>query len=1260
MSVSSGGKVGSILYPEELPIVVHRNEILDALRSHQVLVVAGETGSGKSTQLPKMLLEVAEELGFSGWIGHTQPRRIAARSIAERVAEELGSDLGSTVGYAVRFDDRVGKQTRIKLMTDGILLAEVQRDPQLKRYSALIIDEAHERSLNIDFLLGYLRSLLPRRPELKVIITSATIDTERFAQHFANRRSTPAPIISVSGRTYPVEMRYRPIRESSDQVDGIVDAVNELARDGRGDILVFLPGERDIRDTADALGGLGLIDTEIVPLFARLSAAEQHRIFASHKGRRIVLATNIAETSLTVPGIRYVIDPGEVRISRYNQRTKVQRLPIEDVSQASANQRAGRCGRIGPGICIRLYSEDDFELRPEFTDPEITRTNLASVILQMASIGLAPDGPEDIIDFPFVESPDTRNISDGVRLLEELGAVDLHPDAAQWVTDLGRRLARLPVDPRIARMIVAADEWNCLDSVLVIAAALSIQDPREEPSDKRESARQSHARFRHPSSDLLSLLSLWDYANVQKRQRSSGSFRRMCRREFLNHNRLREWQDLYSQLKRVAAEMKLRRPVRRRVQDVDSDAVHRSVLTGLLSQIGMKDESEPAKTGRQSSSGRRPRSRSEYIGARNARFVIAPGSALTHEGPRWVMAGELVETNRLYARTVAPIDPRWIEHAAEHLATYTYTDPVWRADRGTATVVERATLYGLPIVPGRTINLHRVDPELARDVFIQGALVDRDWEVPEGSKLHAFLSHNRDVLAEAARWESKTRNRSLEVEAETVTAHYDRLIPAHVVSVRHFEKWWKGRIDNEPALLDLSLDDLLPAGTRSADFPDRWSNSGARLGYVFEPGDPADGMTVTLTAAELRAGTDPYSWLVPGHRLELVTELLRTLPKDTRTRLIPLPSTAARIVDALPDWPTDNTDIAEAVRPYLVLNGVAIEPGLLKPDDLPTHLRPIFRVVDATGTMIAAGRDPERLAERLDDTLRSRLEATSHPLERSGLTEWTEGDIPRTAHAGSLGAEIEVYPALVDQVDSVDLRVLATIDEQEHEHWLGVRRLIRFRLDRPVRQALKLLSTESNLALVGLANSPEVDISRAGVIDDLVNATIDIIMTAAGGAPWTATDMRALVRFARLRFESLVQEHVSSVSTLLTTANAIVVRLGELEAGPVDLSPALLDSRAVLRALVFPGSLTAQGLERTDHIVRYLEGLQYRLDQLPADRDRDLLKIGEIRQLETEAIQSPDLEIGWMIQELRVSLWAQHLGTDGPISAARIRRRIAR
>ncbi len=1254
----TGGEEG-IRYPEELPISSHRTEILDALRDHQVVVVAGETGSGKSTQLPKICLELQNETGATGWIGHTQPRRIAARSVAERVASELGSDVGNTVGYTVRFNDQVSRQTRIKLMTDGILLAEIQRDPELRRYGILIIDEAHERSLNIDFLLGYLRSLLPRRPELRLLITSATIDTERFARHFSDPSGEPAPVIEVSGRTYPVEMRYRPLEEGEDRIDGIEAAVTELVREAPGDILIFLPGERDIRDTADALGGMSLNNTEIVPLFARLSAAEQHRIFSSHSGRRIVLATNIAETSLTVPGIRYVIDPGEVRMSRYNQRTKVQRLPIEPVSQASANQRAGRCGRIGPGICIRLYDKSEFDERPEFTDPEITRTNLASVILQMASIGLAPNGLDDVVAFPFVESPDTRNISDGVNLLEELGAVDLGSEARAWVTPMGRRLARLPVDPRIARMVLAADDLNCLDSVLVIAAALSIQDPREEPSDKREVARQSHARFRDESSDMMSLLLLWDYINAQRRERSSGSFRRMCRKEFLNHNRLREWQDLYSQLKRVAKDIKLSKPIRRSAEDVDADAVHRALLTGLLSQIGLKEERDKPKGAKASRKSGRPPLAS-YVGARQSRFVIAPGSSLTRSGPRWVMAGELVETNQLYARMVAPLDPRWIEDAAEHLATYSYSEPTWRAERGTATVVERATLYGLPIVTGRTINLYRVDPELARTLFIQGALVDRDWEVPEGSKLHRFLDVNDRVLAEAARWEAKTRNRSLEVEAEVVFEHYDRVLPSEIVSVRHFEKWWKKQVDADPAALDIPLESLLPEGTSTEDFPDRWPGTDAVLGYTFEPGSAVDGVTVSLPAADLASGTEQYSWLVPGYRTELVTELLRTLPKDTRTRFIPLPDTAERIAEALDDWPQDpNEDIAEAIRSHLVINGVPIERGLLRSDELPSHLRPVFQAVDADGQMLAAGRDLTRLVERVEARVRSELQSSSHPLERRGLTEWPGGTIPRTATAGYQGATIEVFPSLVDRESSVDLIVLATAAEQSIAHWNGVRRLLRFTIARPVRIVAQALRGEASLALAGATNS-SLDISQAGVVDDLVNAVLDSVMLSAGGAAWTETDMRATIRFAQQRFEPLVLTAGPQLAELMIATNEALVRIAALTQGSVDLRASLSDARSMLGALVYDGFLSAQGVERLPDVTRYVQALVHRLEQLPGDLARETEKLAEVQVLQRAIDGADDAELSWMLHEYRVSLWAQQLGTNGPISSKRILNRLNR
>ncbi|MFW2380471.1 MAG: DUF3418 domain-containing protein, partial [Acidimicrobiales bacterium] len=738
------------------------------------------------------------------------------------------------------------------------------------------------------------------------------------------------------------------------------------------------------------------------------------------------------------------------------------------------------------------------------------------------------------------------------------------------------------------------------------------------------------------------------------------SFRRMCRREFLNHNRLREWQDLYSQLKRIASEMKLDSPVRRRAEDVDGDAVHRAILTGLLSQIGIREETEPRKDAGRGTRGKRPaRHRVEYIGARNSRFVLAPGSAIGRAQPRWVMAGELVETNRLYARSVAPVEPRWIEDAAEHLATYTYSEPAWNPRRGTATVVERATLYGLPVVTGRTINLHRVDPGLARELFIQGALVERDWETPAGSTLHAFLDHNATVLGAATRWEAKTRNRDLEIEAEAVRAHYDRLIPAGIVSVRHFEKWWKGRITDDPTYLDLSLDELLPAGTPSADFPDNWAGTGPPLSYIFEPGTPADGMTVTLSVAELRAGTKHFSRLVPGHRLELVTELLRTLPKDIRSQLVPLAESAAVIVGALPDYPADGSEIVDAIRHGALAQGVRIENGLLTPGELAPHLRPVFKIVDDEGNMLAAGRDPERLLQRLDNQLRAQLRTSPHPLRRTGLTEWPAGDLPRVSSVGNGSGALEVYPAVVDHVATVGVELFASSEEQEREHWQGVRRLVRFQLTRPVRQVMQSLPDDASLALTALANSPEVEISRAGVVEDIVNATIDSIMASAAGAPWSEADMRALVRFARQRFGPILTHITPGLTEILTTTNRIVIRIAELEISPVDLSVTLGDVRTVLQALVFDQSVTAQGTDRIDDVARYLKALLHRLERLPSDLDRDLVNTAEIHKLEIEASQVADPEIGWMLQELRVSMWAQHLGTDGPISAARIRRQIA-
>ena len=893
-----------IKYPPELPVSQRRDQIAEAIRDHQVVIIAGETGSGKTTQIPKICLELGR--GISGQIGHTQPRRLAARTVAERIAEELDSPLGETVGYQVRFTDVSADDTLIKLMTDGILLTELARDRQLNRYDTLIIDEAHERSLNIDFILGYLRQLLPNRPDLKVIITSATIDPERFAEAFGG-----APIIEVSGRTYPVEVRYRPVEggEDADQGQAILDAIDELSSEGPGDILVFLSGEREIRDTADLLAGRDRL--EVLPLYSRLSAAEQHRVFerrqASSYARRVVLATNVAETSLTVPGIHYVIDPGTARISRYSRGTKVQRLPIEPISQASANQRKGRSGRTADGICIRLYSEADFESRPEFTEPEILRTNLASVILQMAAIGLG-----DIPAFPFIDPPDARNIADGLTLLAELNAFK-----NGRITGLGRKLARLPVDPRIGRMILEADRNGCVREVLIIASALSIQDPRERPADAQQAADDKHRRFADPDSDFTAYLNLWEYLAERQRELSSSAFRRMCRAEFLNYLRVREWQDLQGQLQRLARDL----GVAVNSSSAERALVHQSLLAGLLSQIGMRTEparlTASAQAGRGPGTGRRPRA--EYLGARNARFAIFPGSGLARKTPDWIVAGELVETSRLWARTVASIEPEWVEPLARHLVKHSYSEPHWEKKRGSAVALEKVTLYGVPLVTDRPVGYDRIDPAAARELFIRHALVEGDWQTN-----HTFFAENRRLLAEAEEVEHRARRRGLVIGEDELFAFYDARIPADVTSAVHFDTWWKQARRSDPDLLTLKASDLLSdaaADVSAGAYPDVWTSESPAiralpLSYAFEPGTEADGVTVDIPLSRLNQ-VDPaeFSWQVPGLRAELVTEMIRSLPKALRRDLVPAPDVAREVVTRLGPQKPPSGDLRERGRP---------------------------------------------------------------------------------------------------------------------------------------------------------------------------------------------------------------------------------------------------------------------------------------------------------------------------------------------------------
>ena len=964
--------MSAITYPPELPVSQRKDDIARAIEENQVVIIAGETGSGKTTQIPKICLELGR--GIAGQIGHTQPRRLAARTVAERIAEELGSPLGETVGYQVRFTDVSADDTLIKLMTDGILLTELARDRTLSRYDTLIIDEAHERSLNIDFILGYLRQLLPERPDLKVIITSATIDPERFAAAFGG-----APVVEVSGRTYPVEVRYRPIEpgqggEDADQGQAISDAIDELAAEGPGDILVFLSGEREIRDTADLLTGRDRL--EVLPLYSRLSAAEQHRVFerrqASSFTRRVVLATNVAETSLTVPGIHYVIDPGTARISRYSRGTKVQRLPIEPISQASANQRKGRCGRTADGICIRLYSQADFESRPEFTEPEILRTNLASVILQMAAIGLG-----DVPKFPFIDPPDARNIADGLTLLAELNAF-----SDGRITGLGRKLARLPVDPRIGRMVLAADRNGCVREVLIIAAALSIQDPRERPAEAQQAADDKHRRFADPDSgsDFSTYLNLWDYLTERQRELSSSAFRRLCRADYLNYLRVREWQDLQGQLQRLAGDL----GVAVDSSSTERTVVHLSLLAGLLSQIGMK--AEPVRPAASVTSGRRPRA--EYLGARNARFAIFPGSSLARQTPDWIVAAELVETSRLWARTVASIEPEWIEPLAQHLVRRNYSEPHWERKRGSAVALEKVTLYGVPIVTDRKVGYGRIDPAAARELFIRHALVEGDWQTS-----HRFFAENRRLLAEAEELEHRVRRRGLVVGEDELFAFYDARIPADVVSAQHFDTWWKQARRADPGLLTHLAGDLLSddAAEVSADaYPDVWTSESAGtsgpmpLSYAFEPGSETDGVTVDIPLSRLnQVNAAEFSWQVPGLRAELVTEMIRSLPKALRRDLVPAPDVAREVVARLGE---PSGDLRDAVaRELRSLRGVTVPRDAWDLTKLPRHLQITVRVTEG-GRVLAEGKDVAELQRELRPRLRAVLSQAAAGISRTGLT----------------------------------------------------------------------------------------------------------------------------------------------------------------------------------------------------------------------------------------------------------------------------------
>jgi ATP-dependent helicase HrpA len=1224
-----------ITYPPELPVSQRRDEIARAIEGNQVVIIAGETGSGKTTQIPKICLELGR--GVSGQIGHTQPRRLAARTVAGRIAEELGSPLGETVGYQVRFTDVSTDDTLIKLMTDGILLTELARDRKLSRYDTLIIDEAHERSLNIDFILGYLRQLLPERPDLKVIITSATIDPERFAAAFGG-----APIIEVSGRTYPVEVRYRPIEggEEGDQGQAIGDAIDELSTEGPGDILVFLSGEREIRDTADLLAGRDRL--EVLPLYSRLSAAEQHRVFerrqASAYTRRVVLATNVAETSLTVPGIHYVIDPGTARISRYSRGTKVQRLPIEPISQASANQRKGRCGRTADGICIRLYSEADFESRPEFTDPEILRTNLASVILQMAAIGLG-----DIPGFPFIDPPDARNIADGLTLLAELNAFK-----NGRITGLGRKLARLPVDPRIGRMILEADRNGCVREVLIIAAALSIQDPRERPADAQQAADDKHRRFADPDSDFAAYLNLWDYLAECQRELSSSAFRRLCRADYLNYLRVREWQDLQGQLQRLAGDL----GVAVDSSSAERTVVHVSLLAGLLSQIGMK--SDPVRPAASAPGGRRPRA--EYLGARNARFAIFPGSSLARKTPDWIVAAELVETSRLWARTVARIEPEWIEPLAAHLVRRSYSEPHWERKRGGAVALEKVTLYGVPIVAGRKIGYGRIDPAAARELFIRHALVEGDWQTS-----HRFFAENRRLLAEAEELEHRVRRRGLVVGEEELFAFYDARIPADVVSAQHFDTWWKHARRADPELLTFKPGDLLSedaAAVSTDSYPDVWTSQSAGLralplSYAFEPGSETDGVTVDIPLSRLnQVDAAEFSWQVPGLRTELVTEMIRSLPKSLRRDLVPAPDLAREVVARLGP---PSGDLGDAVaRELRSLRGVTVPRDAWDLSKLPPHLRVTVRVTDGD-RVLAEGKDVAELQRELRPRLRAVLSQAAAGLTRSGLTSWNFGTLPEVFREGTVVA----YPALADAGAAVDIRLFETEAAARAAMWAGTRRLILLGAPSPVKSIASRLSTPAKLAL---SHNPHGSV--AAMFADCVDCAADYLMAQTGGPARDREGFERLSVAVRSGLHEVTADVVSHVESALRLAHSVGARLEENWADV--LRPAVADMREQLSGLIYPGFVAATGYRRLPQLTRYLRGIERRLDKLAENPARDAASMAVARRVEQAYRQTladlpparrddPDVtEVRWMLPELRVSLFAQTLGTLMPVSENRI------
>ncbi|MFA5521916.1 MAG: ATP-dependent RNA helicase HrpA [Castellaniella sp.] len=1231
----------TIEYPEDLPVSRHRDAIARAIEAHPVVIVCGETGSGKTTQLPKICLALGR--GRRRMIGHTQPRRLAASSVANRIASELGTELGDWVGYQVRFHERSSRGTAIKLMTDGILLAESQRDPMLRRYDTIIIDEAHERSLNIDFLLGFLRQLLERRRDLKLIITSATLDAGHFARHFS-MNGKPAPVIEVSGRLHPVELRYRPVQSDRDEAerdltDAVVDAVAECHRHGPGDVLVFLPGEREIRECAEALEDDPGCRADILPLFARLSRAEQERIFSTGSGRaRVVLATNVAETSLTVPGIRYVVDSGLARVKRYSWRNKVEQLCLEPVSQASARQRAGRCGRIGPGVCIRLYSEDDHDARDAFTDPEILRSSLASVILRMKSLGL-----QDVEAFPFVDPPPGRAIADGYHTLQELGALD----DARKLTAVGRDLARLPVDPRVARMILAAREQDCLTELLVIAAALSVQDPRERPLERREAATQAHARFRDPRSEFLAWLKLWQWCeSLAQEGKSRRQQTSTLRAAFISPVRLREWREVHAQLLALVREQGWRVGQ----SEATYEQIHCALLSGLLSNIGLRGEQKDG----------------AYQGARDLRFYIHPGSDLVKKAGAWIMAAELVQTSRLFARCVARIEPAWIERVGRHLLRRSWSDPRWEKRAGQVVAGEQGTLYGLTIYSGRRVHYARIDPDAAREIFIRDGLV--------GDAIAArlpFLEHNRRVIAQVERLEHQARRPDILVDDALIAAFYKDIIPANVMQTASLERWYARLDEAGRRRLLLTREDLMrhDAGGVTTDvFPRRvaWQGVEMALDYHFEPGSLRDGVTLSVPLLALgQIDARRCEWLVPGMLKEKVRLLLRSLPQRMRRHCVPLPEYARGFHERWFDRACDpDIGLLEALSQDIADTlGVRVTPEDFRPETLPAHLFMNFRVIDEHGRMLSGGRNLEQLRAEHREQAQSLLQEAAQSqtvstldVEGQALTGWTFGTLPEILEIRRKGQSFIGYPALIDVGLHCEITVFDDREEARQAHRRGLLRLFQIALRQTLRGLERQLPglRETGLLFVGLG-------SQEDLRDQILLKAVE---QACLADPWPrdAAQFEARCREGRTRLVLLARELVRLVQQILQEWMVVQKKLPQIRAHTAGLR----DMREQLERLMTPTFIRDVAWEQLRHYPRYLKAIALRIDRLRSDAARDARWQAEVQAWQTryeralaarKGITDPALEaFGWMLQELRVALFAQELRTPMPMSPKRVQR----